>query len=466
MGVEPPAPTFPGIPRRTLRHMPTHLPLRRLAAPVFVLLLVACDSPSRPDPKPEPQERAEVAWLRANARPIRSLSVNDRDFSDLQPLKAAIGTSRVVMLGEQSHGDGTTFLAKSRLIAFLHQEMGFDVLAWESGLWDVAQVWRHVQAGSDVLTASRRGIFTIWTRSEQVLPTLDYVAGTVATARPLELAGFDDQFTGTLSRDSMHLLTEAFARRIGSTVPDDPEWPAARGTLGELAGNLHYATKPTAVEQARLLRLLAALRADAAARPATDREALFWVQVLESVDAHARATWATPPDASTIEANNARDAQMARNLVWLANVWYPDRKIIVWAASSHIARDVAHLRVSSGQQPYLTGWRVHMGGEAYAVLGTQMYAIGFTAGTGTVARIGGTPAPLEAPSPSSLESYFVQTGMTNAFVDFRSLAAGGEWLRGVWARPFGYTMMEGDWTRVFDGMIYTHTMTPSTLSTR
>lgn len=455
----------PRISPTTPDAMPTRLLPRRLAAPLFALLLAACDSPSRPEP--EPQEGAEVAWLRANAHPIRSLSVNDRDFSDLQPLKAAIGNSRVVMLGEQSHGDGTTFLAKARLIAFLHQEMGFDVLAWESGLWDVAQVWRQVQAGHEVLAASRRGIFSIWTRSEQVLPTLDYVASTLGTARPLELAGFDNQFTGSVSQDSMHLATEAFARRIGSAVPDDAEWPAARQTLHALASNLHYSTTPPAQAQERLLRLLVVLRTDAAARAATDREALFWVQLLESVDAHARATWATPPNGNTIPANNARDAQMGRNLVWLANVWYPGRKIIVWAASSHIARDVAHLQAENARQPYQApGWSVHMGAEAYPVLQAQMYAIGFTAAAGTVGRPGGATATLPPPRAESLEDFFARASLTSAFVDFRSLPAGGEWLRESWARPFGYSYMVGDWTRVFDGMIYTRDMTPSTLATR
>jgi hypothetical protein len=56
--------------------------------------------------------------------------------------------------------------------------------------------------------------------------------------------------------------------------------------------------------------------------------------------------------------------------------------------------------------------------------------------------------------------------MTNAFVHFRSPRPGGEWLRDAWARPFGYAYMLGDWTRVFDGMIYTRSMTPSTLSSR
>jgi erythromycin esterase len=451
--------------------MRTHRLLRRLVLPALLLLAGSCDSPSTvtpppPPPPPEPPaEPAQVTWLKANAHPIRSLSITDRDFSDLQPLMAAIGDSRVVLLGEQSHGDGTTFLAKARLIAFLHQEMGFDVLAWESGLWDVTQVWRQVQAGAEVLPASKRGIFGIWMGSAEVQPTIAYVASTLGTARPLELAGFDNQFTGTLARDSMHILTEDFARRIGSAVPDDAEWPAARETLRQLASNLHYATKPTVPEQARLLRLIAALRVDAGARAATDREALFWAQVLESVDAHARATWAAPINQSTPEAANARDAQMGRNLVWLANVWYPGRKIIVWAASSHIGRDMGQLRTSDGRQYYQTDWTVHLGGEAYNVLGTQMYAIGFTAGTGSFGRYSLEPTPLQAPLGASLEAYLTQAGRTNAFVNFRNAAAGGEWLRDMWTRPFGYAYMRGNWTHVFDGMVYTHVMTPSTPAT-
>src|SRR6185436_18595224 len=145
-----------------------------------------------------------------------------------------------------------------------------------------------------VIPASRRGIFGIWTGSQQVLPTLDYVAETVGTPRPLELAGFDNQLTGTLARDSLHLLMERFARRIGSSVPDDPEWPAAAASLHRLASGQDFDTKPPAADQARLLRLLAALQADAAAKAGADRDALFWAQSLESIASYARMTWAAP----------------------------------------------------------------------------------------------------------------------------------------------------------------------------
>jgi hypothetical protein len=52
---------------------------------------------------------------------IRTVDPADQDFSDLEPLRAAIGTARIVQLGEPSHGAGSSFAAKTRLVMFLHQ---------------------------------------------------------------------------------------------------------------------------------------------------------------------------------------------------------------------------------------------------------------------------------------------------------------------------------------------------------
>jgi erythromycin esterase len=437
----------------------------RLALLGAALALAACgsDGPTTTPPPPQPGQ-TQTAWLAANAHPISTLSITS-DFSDLEPLRAAIGTSRVVMLGEQTHGDGTTFLAKARLIAFLHQQMGFDVLAWESGIYDVNGVWRQILAGQDVLQASRRGIFGIWTRSEQVLPTLDYVASTVGTARPLEMAGFDNQLTGSLARDSVSAHVLAFAQRIGSAAATDPEWPAAAATLTELAVTGHFNVKPTAAAQARLLRLFGVLRDDAARAPAS-RDVLFWRQTLASIESYARMMWATTAGQFRPEDNNPRDAQMGANLVWLANVYYPGRKIIVWAASSHIARDVGILSSPTGGRPYATGWTVHMGAEAHRVLGPEMYTIGFTAAIGSWGIPGSASGAVNVPMPGSLEDYFARTTFSNAFLDLRTPRPGGQWLRDMYTRPFGYQELRGDWTRVMDGMVFTRDMIPSTTATR
>ena len=55
---------------------------------------------------------SRVAYLRLRAIKVRSISPDDRNFSDLEPLRQAIGSRRIVMLGEETHGDGATFLAR------------------------------------------------------------------------------------------------------------------------------------------------------------------------------------------------------------------------------------------------------------------------------------------------------------------------------------------------------------------
>ncbi len=70
-----------------------------------------------------------VAWLRENVRPIRSIDPHDEDFSDLESLRTTLDGVQLVLLGEADHRSGSDFLAKTRLVKFLHRELGFDVLA-------------------------------------------------------------------------------------------------------------------------------------------------------------------------------------------------------------------------------------------------------------------------------------------------------------------------------------------------
>ena len=78
-----------------------------------------------------------VAYLKNSAIELTTIDPEHEDFSDLLPLKQEIGNARIVMLGEQTHGEGETMSAKIRLIKFLHREMGFDVLAFESSIFEV-----------------------------------------------------------------------------------------------------------------------------------------------------------------------------------------------------------------------------------------------------------------------------------------------------------------------------------------
>lgn len=444
---------------------------RFLAIASLLLTLAGCQA-SAPPPQQAPSADPRIEWLRQNAIPVRSISPDDEDFSDLQPLKGVLGDARVVLLGEQSHGDGATFHAKTRLVKFLHEEMGFDVLAFESGLYDCKKAWEALRSGEDPVTAVRRGVFGAWTRSAQVIPLLEYLGERAKSDRPLELAGFDCQFTGSSSRESLAGDLTAFLKKIGSPFLDSPDWAGFSTILNNLVTYAYLegkAPKPGAGEQDRFLAQMGSLHQEAAAHAAKhpDPDTAFWAQMLESLGSQARWDWAWE-DSEEVDTAPFRDSQMGDTLIWLANERYAGRRIVVWAATFHNARDlgVIDTTISPDTVEIQDLYREFspMGEVAAATLGDQMYSLGFTAYEGEAGRPSAAePHTLKKPADGSLEDLMHRAGLDNAIVDFRNPPSGGEWLRQpLVSRPFGYAEMKADWTRVLDGMMFMREMRRST----
>ena len=402
---------------------------------------------------------ARVASLREHAVAVRSIDPADGDFRDLEPLRKSLKGVRVVMLGEQDHADGSTFLAKTRLIRFLHERMGYDVLAFESGLYDCAKVWERLQAGEAAQTAVPFGVFAIWTNSREVQPLIDYIGAQMKTKHPLEIAGVDNQFTGKASEQ---LFVGDLAKAIGPELAHGPDWDRAVHVINLLttsALEAGTAPVPTPEEQAAFSRTIETWRSRI--------DSAFWKQVLESVRTFGEQEMRTPyPDSvGKVEVFTMRDLQMGDNLLWLAREKYPKRKIIVWAATGHNARNVGTIDPGKAKRPefYTTKtasgeavWRP-MGDVAHRVLGNELYSVAFVAHEGEFARFFAKVAqPVPVPSPGSLEDLFARAGFTNAFLDLRHAPA---WLHEpLAAQIFGHTEMRADWTRVVDGVVFMRRM--------
>ena len=71
-------------------------------------------------------------WVREHSFGIESLTEYNKD--DFQFLEKLLKNKRVVWLGENGHGIAEHSLLKTKIIHFLYRQMGFKVIAFESGL--------------------------------------------------------------------------------------------------------------------------------------------------------------------------------------------------------------------------------------------------------------------------------------------------------------------------------------------
>lgn len=416
----------------------------------------------------------DTTWKQL-ASPIRSIDPADMDFSDLGALKTAIGDARVVLLGEQTHGEGSTFLAKTRVIKFLHEKMGFDVLAFESGLYDCARIWENVNNGGQVSKEVIGSLFYMYATSEQMQPLFDYIQSRRSQGRPLIMAGFESQHTGAKAKTDLFTDFERFLRQRDPALVDSGFALFRRVSLSTFASRDY---RPGDAEKKAFFQKLAALKQvlQASVGPTDSKGAAptgsaaptgiahlmessgFWCQVVCSIESQTMRYW------QMVSGNevSVRDLQMANNLIWLAEKAYPGRKIIVWAHNVHVSKDISSLDFAgaqSGKAPPKADLFVPMGATLHKHFGAQEYCIGFSGAEGSyMDYVDSHIVTLGARPSGSVEGLLAATGYPYAFINYRCLPADLQKTRlAAWA---DYGEVGANWSDVFDGLFFIHTIFP------
>lgn len=384
-----------------------------------------------------------------NAVPVRSIDVHDTGYADLAPLAGAIGNKRIVMLGELYHGDASAFRAKARLIRFLHEKMGFNVLAYEADFFALNHGWNAYKAGKiSIDSLIYLSIYPIWTQCREWQPVQQY-AGDCAGSQELKLTGFDNR--GYSGYGLKYLATAIRSYLDSSQIPftKSPAYSdylkylrtapriiggAQRGKMDSL---IHYT--------ALILKQL----------PDSSRNS-FYGKLMESQLAFYKMDIYYKFDSifsKTGKDYPLHDLQMAENLKWLATTKYAGEKIIVWAHNMHIEKGNAaatHHNQYNSMGYYFT---------QDAALSVQTYILGFTsyAGEGKL-QLSRPGEKVTKPPRKSIENWLHQRGHPFSFLDFSRLENEAPFSM----KTYINTAFEAPWNKYYDGIFFIDEMVPCT----
>lgn len=342
---------------------------------------------------PAERSAAQTGWLHRQAIPVPS-GPETGDKPGWKRFRQMVGPARIVALGENSHGSGTTFRVKHQLLKYLVEEMGFTVLALEAPAPEADRINDYVQGGAATRAELMQYLgFKSW-QTEEMLAVLEWMREYNRThQRRVRFAGFDIQSRGVALENLSHFARQHdpfMARQVDSMAA-----LLAKSALSDSLRNVAYGMSEALL--ARLTNRSAGPYAgvDAQTRSRLERDAIILQQHI-----------------GLPLLRNRREC-MAANITWLEEHAPAGSKLVVWAGNGHVSRE----GVSMGN--YLS----RRYGDAYL-------AVGFTFHAGTYAAYGPRNYyPAEPSYPGTYEHYLNRAKYRQYALDLRPAHPVGEWLR-------------------------------------
>lgn len=462
----------------------------------LLLSLSGCSHRNAP-PDVEPVD-PQAAWLLTHAEVI---DLEAETFDDLDFLKPLLERKRVVQLGENAHGIREYNLAKARIVRFLHQELGFDVLVFESPLYQCYDA-DHTAADASARSTLANCAYGIW-HTEEILPLFDYLRESRHDERPLRLAGIDIQPIG-INKDDRPRFLSRMVSRVDAEYGDDVFRLDSTFLNVYARGGRERRTYFRSDDGRRMEEAygrLGAFLSDSAdaIRTAGDlpRDVVTDGDPNDVVaDGHPRDVGVTrhgyevsdtlgPSDVgvarrtalsmasyirqqaapTTREYVERRDQGMAENLTFLLDELYPDSKVIVWGHNFHLRHDNFSIPPDSSTFPDVAART--MGSWIHDRYGDQVYTVGLYTYRGTAADNGGEVYEIKPAGPGSVESILFEIAPDNdsgaVFVDLSRAPAGREtrWMDApITARYNGTTPLTMVLRNQYDAILFVRDVTP------
>ncbi|MEW6989653.1 erythromycin esterase family protein [Colwelliaceae bacterium 6441] len=260
--------------------------------------------------------------------------VND-DFSDLAIFGDALGDKRIVFLDELSHGEKEVFQLKNRLVQYLHQEKGFEVLLLEGSIYDVHRIWQN--AKSTINEQAPGNIFYMYANSQGFQALFNYIDKKRHASFPLALSGFDGRLSGQYASKEVADYIKKSTKYFLKDAIADFDWSSY---LIQIKKNLAYSQQlPNKEMQNKFVQqsyyLYDRLLAHQSNKSGFDSPQ-YLALLVKGLLFSAEERWGT-------RRHDENDIPMAENMAWLLDTVYPNKKVIVLGHYIHLNANGAEI---------------------------------------------------------------------------------------------------------------------------
>jgi len=260
-------------------------------------------------------------FIIANTIPLTSISSDD--FSDLQFLKEILIDKKYVFLGESTHYAYEFSEIKFRLIRFLVQELDFDVIVFESNIWNCYQLklLKDHYTSKELLD---RTIYAVW-NTQTLQELISYIM-----KNNLEFAGFDIK-PSAYKND--YYFEQIILSAIDSTLSSiaykcSLEFSNFYKNRNLTCNKIHM--NQVLSDHSKLFTLLTKYQQNGKYQDLDiyQKEIQNRIRIINSCIIDDKEY-----------VNEYRDSLMSVTLQWLTEEIYPGKKIILWAHNGHISKN-------------------------------------------------------------------------------------------------------------------------------
>ena len=305
----------------------------------------------------------------------------DRNYKggDWSPVIEAVQNKNMVLLGEMNHGAREIFITRNELIKALHQELGFDVILFESGIGELGSI----QYSRDSLTSKQMtyGFFGGW-RTQAFEDLMHYVRD-----EDITIGGFDVQKTGNGFTGLLERYAQQYDLEVSLYMDIEHRFNQQKRKLTDrraVFDSVRQSTLTLINDYEMLFMKFAEESPDE-----------FWNalplirRTIENRIAYLRYFLQFTKDRNWQQRFMTRDSMMAANVDWLIKHYFIDRKVLVVAHNYHIAKYNENAAV--------------MGEFLKSKYGQIMYVLGVYAGSGHYADNAGRKKIMSPPDKTGLD---------------------------------------------------------------